>query len=63
LCIIHRVLELQAFLVDLIDKFEFSLAVPAESIRREGSIFMVPTIEGQVEKGAQLPFTIQLAAR
>jgi cytochrome P450 len=55
------VLELQAFLVELISTFEFSLppGVPYESVRRESSVLMSPTIEGEAEKGVQLPFRIK----
>jgi len=57
------VLELQAFLVEIISNFELSLDVPMEKIRREACTVMVPTIEGQVEKGSQLPVRIKPASR
>ncbi|RDB23388.1 hypothetical protein Hypma_009433 [Hypsizygus marmoreus] len=57
------VVEIQAFLVELVGTFEFSLTPEAQRIRRESALVMVPTIEGQVEKGAQLPLRIRVASR
>jgi hypothetical protein len=54
---------MQAFLVELIRNFEFSLEVPYEKVRREGSGVMAPTLEGQVNKGVQLPFRLRPAQR
>ncbi|KAL0567122.1 hypothetical protein V5O48_014867 [Marasmius crinis-equi] len=45
------VFELQAFLVELIRNFEFSLTPECARIRREAAGAMLPTLEGQVEKG------------
>lgn len=61
--LIHRVLELQAFLAELISKFEFSMTPEAHKVRRESCLVMTPTIEGQLEKGTQLPLRIQIASR
>lgn len=58
-----RVYELQAFLVEMISKFEYSLAIPAEKICREPCGVMVPTIVGENEKGSQLPVHIKIATR
>jgi hypothetical protein len=57
------ILELQAFLVELVNNFEFSLTPEAQRIRREACVVMVPMIEGQVEKGAQLPLRVCIASR
>ena len=57
------VLELRAFIVHVINNFELSLAVPAERVRREDFGLMVPTLEGEVEKGCQLPVRIRFASR
>ncbi|KAJ7647880.1 cytochrome P450, partial [Roridomyces roridus] len=54
-------LELQAFLVELLSDFEFSLTPEATRVRREACIVMVPTVEGQ--KGTQLPLRVSLASR
>lgn len=53
---------MQVFLVDIFRNFEVSLAVPAERIRREPAGVMVPTIDGEVDKGSQLPVRIRIAA-
>lgn len=57
------VLELQAFLVELIGTFEFALTPESRKIRREGALVMVPTVEGEIEKGSQLPLRVRLAPR
>jgi hypothetical protein len=53
---------MQAFLVELINNFEFTLAVPHEKIFREPATVMTPTIKGEREKGVQMPYTIKAAA-
>ncbi|KAI3614092.1 cytochrome p450 [Moniliophthora roreri] len=57
------VLEMQAFLMELIDNFEFSLAPESHKIRRESCLIMQPTIEGELEKGCQLPLQVRIASR
>ncbi|KAJ7478616.1 cytochrome P450 [Mycena galericulata] len=57
------VLELQAFLIELLSDFEFTLTVEAMHIRREACIVMVPTVEGQRDKGTQLPIRVTIASR
>ncbi|PBK72136.1 cytochrome P450 [Armillaria solidipes] len=57
------VCELQALIVEIIDKFELSLTEDWIRIRRESCRVMVPTLEGEVEKGAQLPLRVKTAAR
>lgn len=59
---VFSVIEMQVFLVEIFRNFEVSLAVPAQKIRREAAGAMVPTIDGEVEKGSQLPVCIRLAA-
>ncbi|RDB25147.1 hypothetical protein Hypma_007406 [Hypsizygus marmoreus] len=56
------VVELQAFLVELVGGFEFSLTPDAQKIRRESASVMVPTVEGEVEKGVQMPLRVRVAA-
>lgn len=56
-----RVLEMQAFIVEMVKSFEFIPVVPYERVRREGALVMSPTIEGEFEKGVQLPFRIRVA--
>ncbi|KAK1225575.1 hypothetical protein PQX77_011467 [Marasmius sp. AFHP31] len=55
------VLELQTFLVELISNFEFSTTPECDKIRREARGVMVPTIEGEVEKGGQCPLKVRIA--
>ncbi|KAF7362971.1 Cytochrome P450 [Mycena venus] len=54
------VYEYQAFLVELVKNFEFSMdPTLASKIRREASLVMLPTIAGEVKLGPQLPVTIK----
>ncbi|KAJ6557519.1 cytochrome P450 [Mycena capillaripes] len=54
------VYEYQAFLVELVKNFEFSMdPTLASKVRREASLVMLPTIAGEVELGPQLPVTIK----
>ncbi|KAK1227410.1 hypothetical protein PQX77_009595 [Marasmius sp. AFHP31] len=53
------VLELQTFLVELVGNFEFSTTPECDNIRREACAVMVPTIEGEVEKGGQCPLKVR----
>ncbi|EMD32995.1 hypothetical protein CERSUDRAFT_99004 [Gelatoporia subvermispora B] len=55
--------ELQSFLVELVSHFEFELTDDAKRVRREASIVMVPTLDGETEKGSQLPMKVSLAVR
>ncbi len=57
------VLELQTFIVELISHFEFSMTPEAYRVRREACLVMAPTIEGQVDKGNQLPLMVRLSVR
>lgn len=56
------VMELHAFMIELLGTFEFSLD-DNEEVRRESSFVMTPTVEGQIEKGSQLRLKVKLAAR
>ncbi|EEB95287.1 hypothetical protein MPER_05762, partial [Moniliophthora perniciosa FA553] len=47
---VYANLEIQAFIVELIDNFEFSMTPECSRIRRESAGAMVPIIEGQIEK-------------
>ncbi|KAG1751043.1 cytochrome P450 [Suillus lakei] len=55
------VIEIQAFLTEIVGKFEFGLTDKSELIRREACLVMAPTVEG--ENGVQLPLTVSLASR
>ncbi|KAK7056385.1 hypothetical protein VNI00_002939 [Paramarasmius palmivorus] len=60
----NLVIELQAFLVELISNFEFLPTDKTSRIRRIpcGPV-MQPFVEGEFEKGAQLPLRIKIAPR
>ena len=55
--------ELQAFLFELVGGFEFLPTPECQKIRREPALAVVPVIEGQVEKGAQLPLKVRIASK
>ncbi|OBZ69536.1 11-oxo-beta-amyrin 30-oxidase [Grifola frondosa] len=57
------VYEVQAFLLELVSNFEFGLCEDLKRLRREQALVMVPTLEGEVEKGVQLPLRVSLAPR
>ncbi|KAL4068695.1 cytochrome P450 [Scleroderma yunnanense] len=56
-------IEIQAFVVEIISKFEISLTEKAKKIRREACLVMVPTVEGEIANGVQLPLAISVAPR
>ncbi|KAK0193101.1 cytochrome P450 [Armillaria mellea] len=62
-CMGWSMCELQALIMEIIDKFEFSLIEDWICIWRESCRVMVPTLEGEVEKGAQLPLRMKIMAR
>uniref|UniRef100_A0A0W0GAR6 Cytochrome p450 n=1 Tax=Moniliophthora roreri TaxID=221103 RepID=A0A0W0GAR6_MONRR len=53
------ILELQAFIVQLISDFEFSLTPQCSRIRRESARLMLPMLEGEREKGVQCPLLVK----
>ncbi|KDQ56231.1 hypothetical protein JAAARDRAFT_158180 [Jaapia argillacea MUCL 33604] len=57
------VMEVQAFLIELISNFEFSLTENSKQLRRESCGVMVSTVEGEVEKGGQVPLRIPVVDR
>ncbi|EGN92782.1 hypothetical protein SERLA73DRAFT_116913 [Serpula lacrymans var. lacrymans S7.3] len=57
------VIECQAFLVELVGNFEFSLTDKSDKIRREACMVMLPTLEGELENGVQLPLRVSVASR
>ena len=59
----HRIYELQAFLTELVSNFVFELSDDVPRIRKTTAIVMVPTLEGELHKGAQLPLRVSLAPR
>lgn len=57
------VIEIQVFLVEIVRKYEISLTEKARRIRRESCLVMVPTVEGEINRGVQLPLAISVAPR
>lgn len=55
--------ELQAFLVSLVSHFNFSPTEDIVRLRKEHAGSMVAMLDGETEKGAQLPLCVSLAAR
>ena len=54
---------MQAFIVELVKNFEFAPTDATKRLRREACAIMQPTLEGEVEKGTQLPLQISLASQ
>lgn len=57
-CPLDSVIEMQAFLVTLICKFDISQADHHPQIRRAKSGLLVPLVLGEEHKGTQLPLKI-----
>ncbi|KZT27192.1 cytochrome P450 [Neolentinus lepideus HHB14362 ss-1] len=55
--------EMQCFLVDLVNNFEFAIAYPEKRVRREGSGLMFPVVAGEESDGVKLPLRISVASR
>ncbi|KAK0203697.1 cytochrome P450 [Desarmillaria ectypa] len=56
-------LEYQTILVQLMKNFEFSVETSiVNKIRREAALVMLPTIDGEYEKGPQLPLRVSLVS-
>lgn len=53
-----RVVEMQAFLVGMLSNFEFSIPEDAKRIVRHRTFAMLPMVEGEYERGPQLPMNI-----
>ncbi|KAF8557917.1 cytochrome P450 [Imleria badia] len=54
-------LEIQVFLSTLVGKFEFAMTDKAERIVRQPALVMAPMVDGELDRGIQLPLTISLA--
>ena len=57
------VVEVQAFLVEIFGKFELTMTERSERVRRGPPGMVIPVIEGELERGSQLPLAVSLAAR
>ncbi|THH29034.1 hypothetical protein EUX98_g5155 [Antrodiella citrinella] len=47
--------EIQTFLIEMVANFEFAPTAACDRIRKEACSFMSPNIEGEIDKGVQLP--------
>ncbi|KAJ3801770.1 cytochrome P450 [Lentinula aff. detonsa] len=56
------VAELQTFIVVLLRNFSIETTPKLAKIRRESALTMVPVIEGELDKGTQLPLRVYLVA-
>ena len=59
----RRIYEVQAFLTELVSNFRFELSDDVERIRKTSAIVMVPTLDNEITKGAQMPLRVSLAPR
>ncbi|KAG7445691.1 cytochrome P450 [Guyanagaster necrorhizus] len=55
-------LEMHAFVTELVNGFEFKLTADAHRIRREPCAVVTPTLEGEVDKGPQLKLKVKIAS-
>ena len=55
-------IELQAFLVELIEKFSFSPTVDTARVRRVPGITMIPVLEGEGTEESHLPLLVSVAS-
>ncbi|KAF8131862.1 cytochrome P450 [Boletus edulis] len=56
-------IEIQVFLFTLVGKFEFAVTDKSERIVRQSVIAMVPMVDGELDRGVQLPLSISLASQ
>ena len=59
----NSVIELQAFLVEIVGKFEITMTERSERVFRGPSPVMLPIVDGELEHGSQLPLTMSVASR
>ena len=52
---------MQAFLVELVNNFEFEMTEDSSNIKRVPSFVMVAMVRGQEEKGVQMPLRVKFA--
>jgi hypothetical protein len=57
-----RMVELQVFLVELIEKFKFAPTEDIVRVQRLAGLVMTPTLEGEKQKSSQLPLLISSAS-
>ena len=59
----NSVIEMQAFIVETVGKFEFTMTERSERVCRAPCSMMVPMVDGELEHGSQLPLAVSVAAR
>jgi len=55
--------EVQSLTVEIINNFELSTTPDIDKLRREACLVMLPTLEGEQEKGENLPLCVRIAPR
>ena len=59
----YSLIEIQAFLSTLVGKFEFAMTDRAERILRQPMLVMAPMVDGELERGIQMPLAVSLASQ
>ena len=59
----NSVIEMQAFIVETVGKFEFAMTDQSERVCRAPSFVMVPKVDGELERGSQLPLAVSIVDR
>lgn len=59
----NSVIEIQAFLVEVIGRFELTMTELSEKVSRGPGIFMVPVVEDELKCSSLLPLAVSVAAR
>ena len=49
--------------MDVIDKFELKMTAQSEKVCRENSLVMTPMVDGELDRGTQLPLEVSIAPR
>ena len=57
------VIEMQTFIVEIVGKFEFTMTDQSERVFRAPSFVMVPMVDGELERGSQLPLAVSVVDR
>ena len=57
----YSLIEIQTFLSTLVGKFEFAMTDRAERILRQPMLVMAPMVDGELERGIQMPLAVSLA--
>jgi len=57
----YSIIEIQTFLSSLVGKFEFAMTDKAERILRQNMVIMAPMVDGELDRGTQMPLAISLA--